>query len=85
MFGPRDYWDLQNGFVAMVTDDDSIVSISINKDRSSFTEQAIVQLQSDKDYPYITKGYGIDAVFIECPSDKLNDVLIKIEEICKTL
>lgn len=84
MFSSRDYWDL-NGFTAMVIDDDKIVSITVKKDRNNYTEQVLNILQTNCDYSYITKGFGIDAVFIECPKDKLNNVLIKIEEICKTL
>ena len=53
--------------------------------RSDHTEQVLIKLLQDPNYAYITQGYSIDAIFIECPSDKLKDVLIKIEEICKTL
>lgn len=85
MFGPRDYWDLQNGFTAMVMEKNNISTISIRKERTTITEQILIKLQSETNYTYITQGYGIDAVFIKCPKDKLNDVLSRIEDICKTL
>ena len=80
----HEYWDL-NGVTAIVIDDNETFSIIVEKERSNYTENILTILQSDKNFPYITKGLGIDAVFIECPKDKLNDVLTKIEEICKTL
>lgn len=82
--GKRNYWDL-DGFIATVISENKTVSISISKDPINYTEEIFVKLQADKNFPYITKGLGIDVVFIECPKDKFNDVLIKIEEICKTL
>jgi hypothetical protein len=85
MFGPRDYWDLQNEFVAMVMEKNNISTISVRKKRTPITEQILIKLQAEPNYTYITRGDGIDSVFIKCPSDKLNSVLTKIEEICKTL
>jgi hypothetical protein len=82
--GNYDYWDLA-GFTAVVMGENNIVSISISKDPINYTKEILVQLQTDKNFPYITKGLGIDAVFVECPRNKLNDVLTKIEDICKTL
>jgi hypothetical protein len=84
MFSSRDYWD-SNGFTAMVIDDDKIVSVSVKKSHHNYTEQILNDLQKKCNYPYITKGCGIDSVFIKCPSTKLQEVLIGIEEICKTL
>lgn len=82
--GDYDCWDLA-GFTAVVMGANEIVSIDVEKHSIDYTEKILIQLQADKKFSYITKGLGIDAVFIECPKDKLEEVLTKIEEICTTL